>query len=118
MSFAVWKAKPSFAESDLNPGERIYQVGEFWIVTDQGEPTAEEIARALDPLSHNQKIDAQIMALEQASGGYMRGLREFMLAQAAETKRLGGADFMANKGMQNVKALDEQIRALRGQRLP
>ena len=118
MSFAVWRSEPPFAESDLNPGERIYRVGGFWVVTDQGEPTAEEVARALDPLSHNQKIDAQIMALEQSSGGYMRGLREFMLAQAAETKRLGGADFMANKGMQNVKALDDQIRALRAQRVP
>lgn len=65
---------------------------------------------------HNAAIDAQIAALEASSGGYVRGLREFMLAAASVFKTQGGPDFMANKGMQNVKALDDQIKALRAQR--
>lgn len=38
MSYAVWSAKPPFTEADLNPGEKIYQVGDKWVVTDQGKP--------------------------------------------------------------------------------
>lgn len=65
---------------------------------------------------HNAGIDAQIRGLEESSGGYVRGLREFMLAAATVFKQQGGPDFMANRGMQNVKALDDQIKALRAQR--
>lgn len=66
----------------------------------------------------NAAIDEQIRSLEVKSGGYMRGLREFMLAMAEVTRAAGGPDFMTNKGMQNVKALDDQIRELRSQRVP
>lgn len=38
MSYAVHSAKPPFDESTLNPGEKIYQVGNKWVVTDQGKP--------------------------------------------------------------------------------
>lgn len=97
-----------------------------WRIDFKDEATPEQRAAAAEVLTsfdaqkvlHNAAIDAQIAELESASGGYIRGVREFMLAQAAETKRLGGADFMPSRGMQNVKALDDQIRALRGQRLP
>lgn len=97
-----------------------------WRIDFKEEATAEQRAAAqavidafdAEKVVHNAGIDAQIAALEAEAGGYIRGLREFMLAQASETKRMGGADFMTNKGMQNVKALDDQIRALRAQRLP
>lgn len=97
-----------------------------WRIDFKDEATAEQRAAAqavidafdVEKVLHNAGIDAQIATLEAESGGYIRGMREFMLAQAAETKRLGGADFMPSKGMQNVKALDDQIRALRAQRLP
>lgn len=80
-------------------------------------PSALELSDPIDPVvAHNAQIDAQIRALESASGGYMRGLREFMLAQTQVNVAAGGPDFMANKGMQNVKALDDAIRALRAQR--
>jgi hypothetical protein len=39
-----------------------------------------------------------------------------MLAASLVMKQQGGPDFMLNKGMQNVKALDDQIKALRAQR--
>jgi len=34
MSFAIWNQKPPFEEKDLTPGEKIYQVGDKWVVTD------------------------------------------------------------------------------------
>ena len=43
MSFSLWRTKPAFSESDLTPGERIYQVGAHWVVTDQGVPTQAQI---------------------------------------------------------------------------
>ena len=97
-----------------------------WRIDFKDEATPEQRAAAAEVLTsfdaqkvlHNAAIDAQIAGLEAASPGYVRGMREFMLAQATETKRLGGADFMPSRGMQNVKALDDQIRALRAQRLP
>lgn len=49
MSFAVWKSKPPFTEANLNPGERIYPRGPVWVVTDQGEPTDEQVAAVLNP---------------------------------------------------------------------
>lgn len=80
-------------------------------------PSVEELSDPVDPVvAHNARIDAQIRLLEADSGGYMRGLREFMLATATVVKQQGGPDFMLNKGMQNVKALDDAIRALRAQR--
>ena len=88
--------------------------------TDEQKAQAAQIVAAFDveKAEHNAGIDAQIAALEGASGGYVRGLREFMLATAVVVKQQGGPDFMGNKGMQNVKTLDDQIKALRAQRLP
>ena len=65
---------------------------------------------------HNAPIDAQIAALEAAKPGYVRGIREFILAMAAIVKADGGPDLMQNVGMQNVKALDDAVKALRSQR--
>jgi len=86
--------------------------------TDEQKAQAAQLVAAFDveKAGHNAAIDAQITALEANSGGYVRGLREFMLAASLVMKQQGGPDFMLNKGMQNVKALDDQIKALRAQR--
>lgn len=49
MSFAIWRSAPPFLETDLNAGERIWKVGDVWVVTDQGEPTAEQVSAVLNP---------------------------------------------------------------------
>jgi len=43
MSFSIWTSAPPFFEGDLTAGERIYQVGAHWVVTDQGAPTQAQI---------------------------------------------------------------------------
>jgi hypothetical protein len=48
MSFAVWQARPPFPESDLTAGERIYRVNDKWVITDQGEPTQQQIDAVLN----------------------------------------------------------------------
>jgi len=82
-------------------------------------PTQEELdAVDVAKIEHNAGIDRQIAALEAARPGYVRGVREFMLGMALIAKQQGGPDLMLTAGMQNVKALDDQIKALRAQRLP
>lgn len=48
MSFAIWKSVPPFSETDLNHGERIWKIGDVWVVTDQGEPTTEQVDAVLN----------------------------------------------------------------------
>lgn len=67
---------------------------------------------------HNSDIDAQIAALESAAGNYNRGVREFMLGMAVIVKSLNGPDVSVTPGMVKVRALDDQIKALRAQRMP
>lgn len=43
MSFSVWLTSPPFPADTLQNGERIYVVGEYWVVTDQGQPTQDQI---------------------------------------------------------------------------
>lgn len=119
-----------------------------WRIDFKADATVEQRAAAQAVLNtfdaakvaHNAEIDEQITDLEEAAGGYVRGLREFMLGNE---QRIGmvremcsalAADdpakpfataflsalpsFSSTKGMQNVKALDDQIRALRAKRLP
>jgi hypothetical protein len=66
MSFAVWQSRPPFAEQDLNPGEKIYRIGDVWVVTDQGEPTPEQIDAVLNPpaltMTATQKLEAFLAA--------------------------------------------------------
>lgn len=52
MSNAVWNQKPPFTESDLNPGEKIYQVGDKWVVTDQGKPNQASVDAVLAQGAH------------------------------------------------------------------
>jgi len=49
VSFAVWPSPPPFAASELGPGEAIYQVGDVWVVTDQGAPTQAQVDAVLAP---------------------------------------------------------------------
>jgi len=86
--------------------------------TDEQKAQAAQIVAAFDveKAEHNAGIDAQIAALEAQRPGYVRGVREFMLGMALIAKQQGGPDLMLTAGMQNVKALDDQIKALRAQR--
>lgn len=95
-----------------------------WRIDFAPEATDEQKAHAaqivaefdLEKAEHNAGIDRQISNLEIASGGYVRGLREFMLITATVIKQGGGPDFLLNVGMQKVKALDDQIADLRAKR--
>lgn len=105
-------------------------------------------AWVLDPkLEHNAPIDAQIVEIEKANPVTHRSLRETALIQPplfdglndyfgaiqAAIRGIGAAvgnvqlaaftlpplpDLKENRGMQNVKAIDDEIAALRAQRLP
>ena len=88
--------------------------------TDEQKAQAAQIVAAFDVerAEHNAGLDAQIAALEAQRPGYVRGVREFMLGVSVLLKNLGGPDLLPTPGMQNVKALDDQIKALRAQRLP
>lgn len=81
-------------------------------------PTQAEVeAVNVDASGHNAGIDAQIAALEAAKPGYVRGVREFMLGVSQIIAQLPGApNLLQTPGMQNVKALDDAIAALRAQR--
>lgn len=59
----------------------------------------------------------KIAALERTEGQgvYVRGVREFMLGMAQIVAMQGGPDIMQTPGMQKVKSLDDQIKALRAQ---
>lgn len=43
MSYCVWNERPPFIEEALPAGERIYQVGDKWVVTDQGKPSQDSV---------------------------------------------------------------------------
>ena len=81
-------------------------------------PTPEELDAADGAkLEHNAGINRQIVALEAQRPGYVRGVREFMLGVSQIVAQIPGApNLMQTPGMQNVKALDDQIKALRAQR--
>ena len=118
MSFSVWYEKPPFDEASLTAGEKIYQVGDKWVVTDQGQPTQSQID-ALTP-SPNVAIDAKISALESAVM-LPRVTREFMLATfvslAAAQNVTEATLYASNVGYKRVKDFDSQIAALRAQRV-
>lgn len=48
MSFTIWSEKPPFPEEHLTPGERIYQIGNKWVVTDKPNPTQADIDTVLN----------------------------------------------------------------------
>lgn len=48
MSFAVWYEKPPFPEEHLTSGERIFQIGDKWVVTDKLNPTQADIDAVLN----------------------------------------------------------------------
>ena len=59
----------------------------------------------------------KITSLERTEGQgvYVRGVREFMLGMAQVIAAQGGPDILQTPGMQNVKRLDDKIKALRSQ---
>lgn len=67
-------------------------------------------------VKHNAIIIASIANIEASRPGYVRGVREFMLGVAQIVAQIPGApDLMQTPGMQNVKTLDDAIKALRAQ---
>ena len=87
--------------------------------TDEQKAQASQIVAAFDveKAEHNAGINRQIVALEAQRPGYVRGVREFMLGVSQIVAQIPGApNLMQTPGMQNVKALDDQIKALRAQR--
>lgn len=50
---------------------------------------------------------------QKIDGGYVRGIREYMLGMAQIVTALGGPDVMVTPGMQKVKKLDDAIKAQR-----
>ena len=81
MSFSFWPCKPPFDESALNEGERIYQVEDHWIVTDDpskanqqaiddvvNAPVVQQptIADVLSVLSPDQQAQIQAIQVEKA----------------------------------------------------
>ena len=100
-------------------------------------------AWVIDPkVAHNAPIDAQIVTIEQRnpiSHRWQRevalldpplsdGLNTYLASIQAAIRSIGGPlatftlpplpDLKLNKGMQDVKAVDDQIAALRAQRMP
>lgn len=79
MSFAIWNSKPPFDEKTLNDGEKIYCVGDKWVVTDQGEPTQQKVDAVLEAAASPPSLsDGKLAALlvqkwvisaEEAAGG-------------------------------------------------
>jgi hypothetical protein len=52
MSFAIWDEKPPFTEDELTPGEKIIQVGDKWVVTnDPSKATQTEVDALLSRVS-------------------------------------------------------------------
>jgi hypothetical protein len=49
VSFAIWNQKPPFDEASLTPGEKIYQVGDFWVVSDNPNHTQADVDAVLNP---------------------------------------------------------------------
>lgn len=50
---------------------------------------------------------------QKIDGGYVRGIREYMLGMAQIVAALGGPDVMVTPGMQKVKKLDDAIKVQR-----
>lgn len=64
MSFAVWTQKPPFAGADLNPGELVYQVGAYWVVTDKGAPTQQQVDRVVNAETEISNRDQALLDLD------------------------------------------------------
>lgn len=64
MSFSVWQSKPPFDEGDLTPGEKIYQVGDMWVVSSgKSAPTQAEVDAVLNPPSVVRSVAERLAAL-------------------------------------------------------
>lgn len=107
MSFSVWKIKPPF-ELTEDSAEKIYQVGNVWVVTDQGQPTQQQVDAALG--LPNEPILNQIVALESAHPFTHRYFREQLLAA------VGAGVIPSNHPVAVMAAAEEQaVQALRSQ---
>lgn len=85
-------------------------------------PSVESLSDSVDPkIAHNAAIDAQISAIER---GQMlpRGVREFILPNMVKIGQDQGLTaqqlYDQQPGYRRLKDLDDQIKTLRGQRMP
>ena len=91
--------------------------------TTEQRASAQAVIDAFDPVAAEQPTPLERIAEmekngipeQKIDGGYVRGVREYMLGMAQIVVALGGPDVMVTPGMQKVKALDDQIKALRSQ---
>lgn len=87
----IYFERPAFAPTDARAGAERFTVHsenlgrDLFVDAVGGEPAATQVESylGLDNAGFNQKIDQQIAALEQAAGGYVRGMREVFLGQAS-----------------------------------
>jgi hypothetical protein len=79
----VWSDKPPFPESDLGPGTRRFQIGEFYIDWNQpGEPTQADVDAILNP-----PPVASAAEIFKAAVSKRLGITEAELTDAADALR-------------------------------
>lgn len=114
---SVHESEPNFPSSESFPNAVRFQIGGRWVDAINGEPTEADVQKFLFPeLTPQQKIDAMEkngIPAEKIDGGYIRGIREYMLGMAQIVAALGGPDVMVTPGMQKVKKLDDAIKVQR-----
>lgn len=89
--------------------------------TTEQRAAAQAVLDAFDPVAAEQPTPQERIAEmekngipeQKIDGGYVRGVREYMLGMAQIVVALGGPDVMVTPGMQKVKKLDDAIKVQR-----
>lgn len=125
----IYEQEPNFPASDQHPDAVRYQVGRWWVDVIGAEPTEAEVEALVNP--PNAAIDSQIAAIEAREmaprfsreavliGIVKDHMRDYSVDAAtaiSELTTVGGQRF--SHGFAKLKALDDQIKALRAQRQP
>lgn len=95
-----------------DPANSDYQVYLTWLA----EGNTPELPVPLTPTEINQALDSQINSLE-GNNPLGRATREFMLISFATTAAANGVDPNTSPAYVKIKSLDDQIAALRKQRI-
>lgn len=113
----VYSQEPNFPATDQHPDAVRYIVAGYLVDAIGGEPTEAEVLAFLNPEPTPQqkiaKMEREGIPEQKIDGGYVRGVREYMLGMAQIVVALGGPDVMVTPGMQKVKKLDDAIKAQR-----
>jgi hypothetical protein len=82
MSFAIWPQQPPFT-FDKSDKEQIYQVGGMFVVTDQGQPTQQQIDAVLNspPAPKQADVTAIVAAINTVNGPLKAALDAAVAAQ-------------------------------------